>query len=126
MAFFSGRASMLEVQNRALIKSAGERAQRISELEGELQQAEQMSKRLEAELERLKAEAERLKAEREHYHNRVLALDQHNREVTEAATQYSLWGQSLERELAKIEPDGARRRQFGAWSRSQAGTLKKR
>jgi len=119
MAFFSGRASMLEVQNRALIKSARERAQRISELEGELQQAEQMSKRLEAEV-------ERLKAEREHYHNRVLALEQHNREVTEAATQYSLWGQSLERELAKIEPDGARRRDFGAWSRSQAGTLKKR
>jgi hypothetical protein len=48
MAFFSGRASMLEVQNRALIKSAGERVQRISELEGELQQAEQMSKRLKA------------------------------------------------------------------------------
>ena len=133
MAFFSGRTSMLEVQNRALIKSAGERAQRISELEGELQQAGQMSKRLKAELEglkaeveRLKAEVERLKGEREFYHNRVLALEQHNREVTEAATQYSLWGQSLERELAKIEPDGARRRDFGAWSRSQAGTLKKR
>ena len=45
MAFFSGRASMLEVQNRALIKSAGERARRISELEGELQQ-------LKAEMER--------------------------------------------------------------------------
>src|SRR6516162_9994942 len=116
MALFSGRASMLEVQNRALIKSAGERAQRISELEGELQQAEQMSKRL-------KAEAERLKAEREHYHNRVLALDQHNREVTEAATQYSLWGQSLERELAKIDPNGARARQFGAWSASQVSAL---
>jgi regulator of replication initiation timing len=110
---------MLEVQNRALIKTAGERAQQISELERELQRAVQ-------EVERLKAEMKRLKAEREHYHNRALALEQHNRDVTEAATQYSLWGQSLERELAKLEPDGARRREFGAWSRSQAGTLKKR
>jgi uncharacterized coiled-coil DUF342 family protein len=122
MALFSGRTSMLEVQNRALIKTAGERAQRISELERELQQVE----RLKAEAERLKAEVERLKSEHDFYHKRVLALEQHNREVTESATQYSLWGQSLERELAKIEPDGARRREFGAWSRSQAGTLKKR
>jgi len=36
MALFSERASMLEVQNRALIKSAGERTQRISKLECEL------------------------------------------------------------------------------------------
>src|SRR5262249_21879149 len=130
MALFGGRASMLEVQNRALIKTAGERAQRISELEGELQRVAQGLERLKAEMEpevkRLKAEVERLKAEREHYHNRALAFEQHNRDVTEAATQYSLWGQSLERELAKIEPDGARRREFGAWSRSQAGKLKKR
>jgi chromosome segregation ATPase len=142
---------MLEVQNRALIKTAGERAERISELERELQRAlqeperlkaerkSQESKlkaeverlkaemeRLKAEMERLKAEMERLKAEHEFYRNRVLALEQHNREVTEAATQYSLWGQSLERQLAKIDPAGARTREFGAWSRSQAGTLKKR
>jgi len=39
MALFSGRTSMLEVQNRALLKSAGERTQRISELERELQQS---------------------------------------------------------------------------------------
>jgi septal ring factor EnvC (AmiA/AmiB activator) len=144
MAIFGGRASMLEVQNRALIKTAGERAQRISELERELKQAVQEVERQKAEVERQKAKmeqqkaeverlqaeqkagVERLKAEREHYYNRVLELEQHNREVTESATKYSLWGQSLERELAKIEPDGARRREFGAWSRSQAGTLKKR
>jgi chromosome segregation ATPase len=101
MALFGGRASMLEVQNRALIKSAGERKQRISELDPKVE-------RLKAEVEGLKAEAERLKAEHEFYRNRVLALEQHNREVTESATQYSLWGQSLERELAKIEPEGAR------------------
>jgi chromosome segregation ATPase len=139
---------MLEVQNRALIKTAGERAERISDLERELQHALQELERLKAaplqelerlkatrkfqeseskaEMERLKAEMERLKAEHEFYRNRVLALEQHNREVTEAATQYSLWGQSLERELAKIKPEGARAREFGAWSASQAGTLKKR
>src|SRR5258708_27581831 len=73
MALFSGRASILEVQNRALIKSAGERAQRIGELECELQQAEQMSKRLKAEMERLKAEMERLKLEMELLHKERLA-----------------------------------------------------
>ena len=116
MSLFGGRASMLEIQNRALIKIAGERTQRISELERELQQ---MSR----EPERLKAEVEQLKAEHEFYYKRVLALEQHNRDVTEAATKYSLWGQSLERELAKIDPNGARARQFGAWSASQVSAL---
>jgi predicted ATP-grasp superfamily ATP-dependent carboligase len=37
MPLFGGRASMLEVQNQALIKTAKERAQRIEELECELQ-----------------------------------------------------------------------------------------
>ena len=49
---------MLEVQNRALIKSARERAQRIGNLEHELEQANRA-------LERLKTEVERLKSERE-------------------------------------------------------------
>jgi len=102
---------MLEVQNRALIKSAGERARRVSEFEDELQ--------------RLKAEMDRLKLEREFYYNRTLALEEHNSKVTESADQYSLWGQSLERELAKIDPHGAPR-QFGHWMESQAGTPKKR
>jgi chromosome segregation ATPase len=107
MALFSGRASMLEVQNRALLKSAGERTQRISELQRELQQAGEA-------LEWLRAEVERLKAEREFYHKRVLALEQDNRVLNEAATKYSLWGQKLERELARIDPDGASARRFGA------------
>ena len=37
MPLFKGRSSLLEVQNRALIKTAGERAARIEELERELQ-----------------------------------------------------------------------------------------
>src|SRR5260370_34954920 len=106
MALFGGRASMLEVQNRALIKSAGERAQRIGELECELQQAEQMSKRLKAEMERLKAgmerrkaEMERLKLEREFYHKRALALGQDVSAAREAAAKNSLWARTLAGEL---------------------------
>ena len=114
MAFFSGRASMLEVQNRALLKSAGERTQRIGELERELRQACEALGRLKVEVERLKADVERLKVEREFCHKRVLALEQNNHELTEAATKYSLWGQKLERELAKIDPDGASARRLGA------------
>jgi chromosome segregation ATPase len=148
MALFSERASMLEVQNRALIKTAGERAQRISDLERELQHAVQEVERLKeerkliktseelkaeveqlkaeagrlkAEMERLKTEGERLnvevrqlKAEHEFYHSRVLILERDNRELTEAATKYSLWGQKLERELARIDPDGVPARRFGA------------
>ena len=149
MALFGGRASMLEVQNRALIKTAGERAERISDLERELQRALQEMERLKAELklvktseeelkaeveqlkaemgrlkaemerlktegQRLKAEVGRLKAEHEFYHSRVLTLERDNRELTEAATKYSLWGQKLERELARIDPDGVPARRFGA------------
>jgi chromosome segregation ATPase len=129
----------LEVQNRALIKTAGERAQRIGNLERELQQARQemeqlkrglqqagqQAERLKAEYERLKAEVERLKAEREHYYKRVLALEQDNRAVTEAATKYSLWGQKLERELARIDPDVAPARRFGAEHDAYSPTLSK-
>jgi len=113
MALFSGRTSMLEVQNRALLKSAGERTRRISELERELQQAGAALKWLRAEVERLKADVERLKAERAFYHKRVLALEQDNHDLAGVATKYSLWGQKLERELAKIDPDGASARRFG-------------
>jgi len=139
---------MLEVQNRALIKTAGERAQRISDLERELQRAVQeverlkeerklikTSEELRAETEQLKAETEQLKAETEQlkaegqrlkvevgqlkaehefYHSRVLTLERDNRELTEAATKYSVWGQKLERELARIDPDGVPARRFGA------------
>ena len=58
MSLFGGRASMLEIQNRALIKIAGERTQRISELERELQQMSREPERMKAEMERLKAEHE--------------------------------------------------------------------
>ena len=93
MPFFSHRVSMLEVQNRALIKTARERAERIDKLEHELQQVNR-------EMERLIVGVERLKAEREFYSKRVVALEEQNRQLTQSATKYSLWGQKLERELA--------------------------
>ena len=141
MPLFSERVSMLEVQNRALKKTARERAERIDELERELQlrrelqqatpdgeehigglqreleqarQRAQHIERLEGELQQMTRELERLKAERDFYFKRVAELEEHNRVVTEAATKYSLWG--LFRELATLDPDGAPRRDFGTGS----------
>ena len=51
MPLFSGRRSMLEVQNRALIKTAKQRAERIDELERELKTAASQIARLQRELE---------------------------------------------------------------------------
>jgi chromosome segregation ATPase len=150
MALFNGRASKLEAENRALISAARDRAERIDELERELQAARQRTERidtlerelqgarqmaarvpklerelrasrakeqtgkLERELQQARHELERLTLERDFFSQRMLELEEHNRQLTEAATKYSLWGQKLERELAKIDPDGAAQRQFGA------------
>jgi len=139
MPLFSERVSMLEVQNRALKKTARERAERIDELERELQQlapkaeqhigrrqGEQLEQaqhiaKLEGELQQKTSELqqktgelqqktrelERVKAEREFY----------CKQMADAATKYSLWGQKLFRELATLDPDGAPRRAFdtGSW-----------
>ena len=50
MPLFGGRRSMLEVQNQALIKTARERAERINELERELQSAASQIGQLQREL----------------------------------------------------------------------------
>jgi chromosome segregation ATPase len=128
MPLFGQRVSMLEVQNRALIKTARERADRIERLEHELQNERERQRRpqervpqlqekqegggridrlerelqqLDRELARLKAENDRLKAEREFFSKTVLTLEEQNRELTESATKYSLWGQKVERELTE-------------------------
>jgi len=44
---------------------------------------------------------------------RAERIDKLERELQSAA-QYSLWGQRLERELNRIDPDGAPSRRFGA------------
>ncbi len=139
MPLFSERTSMLEEQNRALKKTARERAERIEELERELRrrgglqegedyivrlrreleearQRAQHIDRLEGELQQMTRELDRLKAERDFYSKRMAELEEHTRVVTEAATKYSLWGQKLFRELATLDPDGAPRRGFGTGS----------
>jgi predicted nucleic acid-binding Zn-ribbon protein len=160
MALFKGRSSLLEIQNRALIKTAQERAAKIEKLEAEqetLQRRAAQTEKLERELqsfrekaqqqenllqavqrraERQSGEIERLTLERDFYSNRASALEEENRnltdaatncsllaqkqarELTEAAAKYSRWGQRLERELARIDPDGAPGRRFGAQDES--------
>ena len=113
----SERVSMLELQNSVLKKTARDRAERIVELERELQRIRTMPqdtdeyiRGLLRELEQarkgtrgeLQHELKRVAAEREFFCKRVAELEEQNRVVTEAATKYSLWGQMLYRELAKI------------------------
>ncbi len=97
MPFFSKRVSMLEVQNRALIKTAGERAERIDKLEHELrhererQQAARESAedigRLERELQQARESAEnigRLERELQQARERVQHIDSLERELQQA------------------------------------------
>ena len=53
MPLFKGRSSLLELQNQALIKTARERAERIAELERELQIAASQIGQLQRELQAL-------------------------------------------------------------------------
>jgi chromosome segregation ATPase len=140
MPLFGERRSMLEVQNRALIKTARQRAERIDELERELQiaasqigqlqrelqttqertgkverdlqttqertgklerdlQTTQERTGIERDLKQAANEVERLTLERDFYSKRASALEEENRDLSESATKYSLWGQKLEREL---------------------------
>jgi DNA repair exonuclease SbcCD ATPase subunit len=171
-----GPSSLLEVQNRALIKAAKERAAQIEQLEAEvrnlreraaqaeglerdlqrlqahetelqslqcelqrIRETEAQSRKLERELQARLAgiaerqakqieDIERLTAERDFYSKRVLALEDRNRQLTDRATKaekvgreltemakkYLRWGQKLERELAKIDPDGVPARRLDA------------
>ena len=122
MALFKGRSSLLEVQNRALIKTARERAAQIEKLERELQALQegaaqieklgpelrhlQQTKRelqaLQQSTERQAKEIERLTLERNFYFERASALEEQNRELTDSATKYSLQAQKLERELTDV------------------------
>jgi chromosome segregation ATPase len=148
MPLFGGRRSMLEVQNRALIKTAKQRAERIDELERELKIAasqigqlqrelqttqartgkverdlqtnQEWTRKLERDLQTLQErtgierdlqqapnEVDRLRLEREFYSKRALALEEQNRELSESATNYSLWGQKLDANSPK-QPQNTR------------------
>jgi chromosome segregation ATPase len=149
MPLSKGPSSLLEAQNRVLIKTARERAAQIEKLERELQrlhematqadrlerelqslqdelqglresvaQSNKLERELQTRLERQIDEIERLTLERDFYSKRVLALEDHNRQLTDTATKYALWGQKLETELARIDPDGAPARRFEAQHQS--------
>jgi hypothetical protein len=121
MALFTGRSSLLEVQNRALIKTAKERAARIEKLEAELQSLRQRDddnrgllslgdiEKLQRDLQASQAlaqhqgkEIERLTLERDFYSKRASALAEENRELTASAIKYSEQVQKLERELRDV------------------------
>jgi chromosome segregation ATPase len=130
MPLFKGRSSLLEVQNRALIKTAKERAQRIDELERKLQIAASQIGQLQRELQTARGrtgklerdlqtaqertgtgerdlqqgtnDVERLTFERDFYFKKASALEEENRQLTESATKYSLQAQKLERELTEV------------------------
>jgi len=80
MPFFSKRVSMLEVQNRALIKTAGERAERIDKLEHELrhERERQQAARESAE------DIGRLERELQQARERVQHIDSLERELQQA------------------------------------------
>jgi hypothetical protein len=58
--------------------------------------------KVERELQQARSEIERLTLERDFYSKRVLTLEEENRELTEAATKYSVRAQEVERELTEI------------------------
>ena len=97
-----------------LAQAQGELVQMKGELDHSKRQREDERVQVHGELERAKRQVEEREAERDFYRNRAHELEQYNRELTEAATKYSAWGQKLERELAGIDPDGAPARRFGA------------
>jgi chromosome segregation ATPase len=138
MPLFGGRRSMLEVQTQALIKTARERAERINELERELQTAQERTGKLERDLQTIqyrtgklerdfqtaqgrtdierdiqqaRNEVERLTLERDFYSKKASALEQENRELTESATKYSIHAQKLERELTEVAAKYSQRAQ---------------
>jgi chromosome segregation ATPase len=125
---FSGRTAELKTMNRILTDAARKRGQRVEELELELgrvkseyvlrvQRIEELElklrhyERVDAEARRLERELAaahteiaridhpRLEAERAFYRKRADELEEHNRQLTEAATKCSLRVQELEQEL---------------------------
>jgi chromosome segregation ATPase len=92
---FSQRTAKLEAENRILTEAARQRARRVEELESKLTV-------LERECQTAREAARVLQLERDFYSKRASECAEHNRQLTEAATKYSLRAQELERELAAL------------------------
>src|SRR5438128_575504 len=91
MVLFKRRSSLLEVQNRALIETARGRAERIDQLERELQTARERAERidqLERELQTARERAERtdkLERELQAIRQRLERIDQLERDLQQAS-----------------------------------------
>jgi chromosome segregation ATPase len=99
---FSRRTAKLEVENRILTEAAQQRARRVEEFESKLTV-------LERECQTVREAARVLQLERDFYSKRASEFEEHNRQLTDAATKYSLRVQELERELVKLGTDCAER-----------------
>ena len=75
MPLFKTRSSLLEVQNRALIKTARERAERIDELERELQSAASQIGQLQRELQTAQERTEKLERDLQTVQDRTGKLE---------------------------------------------------
>jgi hypothetical protein len=102
---FNRRTAKLEVENRILTEAARQRARRVEELESKLTV-------LERECQTVREAARVLQLERDFYSKRASEFEEHNRQLTEAATKYSLRVQKLERELVKLGTGAERNRQL--------------
>jgi chromosome segregation ATPase len=92
---FSRQTAKLEVENRILTEAARQRARRVEELESRLTV-------LERECQAAREAARVLQLERDFYSKRASEFEEHNRQVTDAASKYSVRAQELERELAAL------------------------
>jgi chromosome segregation ATPase len=120
---FSQRTAKLETENRILTEAARQRAGRVEELERECQTAREAARVLQSECQTAREAARVLQSEchtareaarvlqleRDFYSKRASEFEEHNRQLTEAATEYSLRTQELERELVKLGTECAER-----------------
>jgi chromosome segregation ATPase len=96
-AFYSQRANELEEHNRQLTEATRQYALRAQELEQEL-----LAARAEFAAKFAAKDFDRLEGENAYYCKRLKELEDHNRQLTEAATQRAARAQELEEELTAI------------------------
>ena len=98
------RAEQTDRANREL-QAFREGVGQANKVERELQTlretVEHQTDKLRGELQQARSEIERLTLERDFYSKKASALEEENRELSESATKYSVWGQKLERELTE-------------------------
>jgi amino acid adenylation domain-containing protein len=97
-SFYARRVAELEEHNRLLTEAATERAQRVQDQEGQLAS-------LHTEIATLTPEVTRLKGENSFYARRVAELEEHNRLLTEAATERAQRVQDQEGQLAALHTE---------------------